>query len=301
MHRQLTLLSCPCARVLHAPFCCRQQLPPLPPPPLALQGREDLRADARLMQMLRACHAALQAPGATHGSLAVHCFEITPLGTRLGLVQVRLVKEFGGIWSWAAAVLCILACARLGIGKQHLNRVTPLPCRCSLQWVEGAVPLYELYTGWQQAQAQRQRLLAAAAQQQQQQQASARAAPAARVGRVLVAPRAGAVGAAPSAVVTAAAAQRQQQLRPVELFYTKLKVGVNALAKILFARSCCSIVATVFCGRFCAPTHSHAVFACPLSLQEAGIDPASPRSAWPLPKLVRVLQGMQQTGESGRN
>lgn len=45
------------------------------------------------MHMLRACHAALQAPGggcAGGGSgddLAVHCFEITPLGSRLGLVQ----------------------------------------------------------------------------------------------------------------------------------------------------------------------------------------------------------------------
>ncbi len=56
---------------------------------LFLQGREDLRAEARLMQLLRACHAALQHPSdGREGGLAVHCFEVTPLGPRLGLVQV---------------------------------------------------------------------------------------------------------------------------------------------------------------------------------------------------------------------
>ncbi len=35
-------------------------------------------------------------------------------------------------------------------------------------------------------------------------------------------------------------------------------------------------------------------------LQEAGIDPASPRHTWPLPKLVRVLRSMQQSGERRR-
>ena len=46
------------------------------------------------MQVLRACRAALQAPAAAGGDgpasgPAVHCFEVTPLGPRLGLVQVR--------------------------------------------------------------------------------------------------------------------------------------------------------------------------------------------------------------------
>lgn len=36
-------------------------------------------------------------------------------------------------------------------------------------------------------------------------------------------------------------------------------------------------------------------------LQEVGIDPASPRHTWPLPKLVRVLHSMQQSGEGGRD
>lgn len=79
----------PCLGCRPSPFpcCC---------PDGCLQGREDLRAEARLMQLLRACHAALQHPGAARdGALAVHCFEVTPLGARLGLVQVggRVVGE----------------------------------------------------------------------------------------------------------------------------------------------------------------------------------------------------------------
>jgi phosphatidylinositol kinase/protein kinase (PI-3 family) len=54
-----------------------------------LQGREDLRADARLMQVLRACRAALRAGGGDLAAMAVaQCFEVTPLGRRLGLIQV---------------------------------------------------------------------------------------------------------------------------------------------------------------------------------------------------------------------
>ena len=59
------------------------------------------------MQLLRACHAAMQAPGGGGGAYAgnaggsgsgggggggpeVHCFEVTPMGSRVGLVQVRI-------------------------------------------------------------------------------------------------------------------------------------------------------------------------------------------------------------------
>jgi hypothetical protein len=44
----------------------------------------------------------------------------------------------------------------------------------------------------------------------------------------------------------------------------------------------------------CVPI-SCKVFSC-FTVQEAGIQPAAPREAWPLPKLVRVLDSMQQTG-----
>lgn len=172
------------------------------------QGREDLRADARLMQFLRACHSALQAPGGggsrRHPSgPAVHCFEVAPLGSRVGLVQ----------------------------------------------WVEGTVPIYELFTSWQQHRAQRQRLLAAAAAQQaqaqqaqaqrqaQQQQAlkQQQQMPGARP-QVLTVSRtaAGLVRtvraplertAAAAAAAAAGKAAAAQQLRPVELFYAKLRVS----------------------------------------------------------------------------
>jgi len=109
------------------------------------------------------------------------------------------------------------------------------------------VPLFELYTAWQQQRAQRQRLLAAAAAaaaDQQQAAAAAQAAtvaaasgnrgaaPAGRGGKVLTVP-----GPTPAAAAAAAARaaqlqqqqlQRQQQLlqmRPVELFYSKIRVS----------------------------------------------------------------------------
>lgn len=56
------------------------------------------------MQLLRACHSVLQAPGAAAGGglgagdsrLAIHCFEVTPLGARVGLVQVSMGRGEGG-------------------------------------------------------------------------------------------------------------------------------------------------------------------------------------------------------------
>lgn len=67
-----------------------------------------------------------------------------------------------------------------------------------MQWVEDAVPLYELYTAWQQGQAQRQRLLATVS--------------------------ADAGGRQPPA--------QQQQLRPADLFYAKLRVRPGSLAHL---------------------------------------------------------------------
>lgn len=116
--------------------------------------------------------------------------------------------------------------------SQLLARSFPAARPSLPQWVEGAVPLYELHTGWQQARAQRQRWLAAAAQQQQQ-PAGAPAVQAVRGGRVITVSRpAGAAGAAGVGRRPAAAQQRpppqqqQQLLRPIDLFYAKLKVGL---------------------------------------------------------------------------
>ena len=106
------------------------------------------------------------------------------------------------------------------------------------------MPLYELYTGWQQARAQRQRWLAAAAassasQQQQQQPAAVQAA---RGGRVLVALRAARAAGTAGAVQLPAVAQQQrqpqqpQQLRPIDLFYAKLKVGCSVRRVCLAAQ-----------------------------------------------------------------
>ncbi len=48
----------------------------------SLQGREDLRTDERLMQFLRAAHAALRPAG-----LSVRTFTVVPLARRTGLIQ----------------------------------------------------------------------------------------------------------------------------------------------------------------------------------------------------------------------
>lgn len=54
----------------------------------AVQGRDDMRMDERLMQVLIAANGALaSAPSAAVRRLAVMPFAIAPLGPRLGLVQ----------------------------------------------------------------------------------------------------------------------------------------------------------------------------------------------------------------------
>lgn len=53
-----------------------------------LQGRDDMRMDERLMQVLRTANSTLAAaPEAAHRSLHAMPFAITPLGPRLGLLQ----------------------------------------------------------------------------------------------------------------------------------------------------------------------------------------------------------------------
>ncbi len=56
--------------------------------PIFAQGRDDMRMDERLMQVLRAANGMLAAaPAAARRRLAVRPFAITPLGPRLGLLQ----------------------------------------------------------------------------------------------------------------------------------------------------------------------------------------------------------------------
>ena len=180
--------------------------------------------------------------------------------------------------------------------------------------MDGTVPLYELFTGWQQARAQRQRLLAAAAQQQRQhQQQQPVQAQAQRVqqapgrARVLAVVRS-TRQAAPAASAGAAAVggtigQGQQQLRPIELFYAKLRVRDAAQPRgwAWHGQPCwtecrCSSRRPGAANRSTGHATPRPAPPCATAPQEAGIDPGSPREAWPLPKLVRVLESMQQTG-----
>ncbi|XP_024528271.1 serine/threonine-protein kinase SMG1 [Selaginella moellendorffii] len=53
-----------------------------------LKGREDLRLDARIMQLLRASNKMLRASSATRREgLAVKCYSVTPISGRAGLIQ----------------------------------------------------------------------------------------------------------------------------------------------------------------------------------------------------------------------
>jgi hypothetical protein len=58
-------------------FCCHM-----------FQGREDLRRDERLMQLVAAANDALQVdPSCARRSLHAHTFAVIPLGPRMGLIQ----------------------------------------------------------------------------------------------------------------------------------------------------------------------------------------------------------------------
>ena len=92
------------------------------------------------------------------------------------------------------------------------------------------MPLYELYTGWKQARAQRQRLMAAAAAAAASTQPTLQPPPPQRRA-VITVPRPGHAKALPGTAAAAqlqaqAQAQRQQQLRPTDLFFAKLRVSV---------------------------------------------------------------------------
>lgn len=159
-------------------------------------------------------------------------------------------------WAWCRCV-CQLASAASqpacmgGCGRQHAGlaaaswlSVTPTPAAAAVlyyvQWVEGTVPLYELYTGWQQHRAQRQRLLAAAAAAagaaapavaapaaQQQQAAGGRPV----VVRAIRTARGAAVQQKAAPVPAQLQEKQQQQLRPVELFYYKLRVSLRPVTQ----------------------------------------------------------------------
>lgn len=129
----------------------------------------------------------------------------------------------------------------------------PATCVCSsrhmclprlLQWVEGTAPLFEIYTSWRNHHTQRTRALAAAAaaqqQQQQERQQQRSVAP-------LVVPRAAIASKPGSKIISRAAGggrvlavpkhraplqkqaqpAQQEQLRPAELFYAKLRVRAS--------------------------------------------------------------------------
>eukprot|EP00887_Chlorella_sp_A99_P005628 scaffold1.g5628.t1 len=224
-----------------------------------LKGREDLRADERLMQVLRSADATLlaaRAGGARGGgprAVAVHGFVVTPLAARVGLVQ----------------------------------------------WVESSIPLYEIYTAWHARQAERAALLGAAAgpppvaapqpqqpqpalpQQQRQVVRQGSGGKGSRDGRAphILGPivtrgsaalaAASATAAAGQAPASGAARARQVQARP----------QVHGQAQQAQAQ-------------LSMPVRPMELFAA--QLKASGIDPATPRERWPLARLRQALAALQR-------
>ncbi|GLC49196.1 hypothetical protein PLESTB_000192700 [Pleodorina starrii] len=100
-----------------------------------LKGREDLRMDERLMQVLRAINAMLQADpaAAARGLSSVRCYSVTPLGPRAGLIQwvPATTSLFAVFRHWQAATLerhgAMVAARQEGVAKAAAEGAPPPP------------------------------------------------------------------------------------------------------------------------------------------------------------------------------
>ncbi|GLI61976.1 hypothetical protein VaNZ11_004542, partial [Volvox africanus] len=100
-----------------------------------LKGREDLRMDERLMQVLRAINVMLQADptAATRGLATVRCYSVTPLGPRAGLIQwvPATTSLFGVFREWQTATLerhtAMVAARQEGVSKALAEGGPPPP------------------------------------------------------------------------------------------------------------------------------------------------------------------------------
>ena len=90
MHRQL--------RVLHPAPCCLLMHDSARPLPAAIQGREDLRLDQRLMQLLQLSNGLLGHRSGQH----MRPLTVVPLGPRMGLISwvEGTVPLYGVVKAW---------------------------------------------------------------------------------------------------------------------------------------------------------------------------------------------------------
>ncbi|GIL75399.1 hypothetical protein Vretifemale_5200, partial [Volvox reticuliferus] len=100
-----------------------------------LKGREDLRMDERLMQVLRAINVMLQADpaAACQGLATVRCYSVTPLGPRAGLIQwvPATTSLFGVFREWQTATLernaAMVTARQEGVAKALAEGASPPP------------------------------------------------------------------------------------------------------------------------------------------------------------------------------
>ncbi|KAK3005189.1 hypothetical protein RJ639_016431 [Escallonia herrerae] len=94
-----------------------------------LKGREDLRLDARIMQLLRAINGFLRSSRVTRAqSLGIRYYSVTPISGRAGLIQWvdNVVSIYSVFKSWQTRVQLAQQSA-LGAGSTKSSVPTPVP------------------------------------------------------------------------------------------------------------------------------------------------------------------------------
>ena len=127
----------------------------------ALQGKDDMRMDERLMQMMRLSDALMGADAATaRRELHARTYSMTPLGARLGLVQWvgHTIPLFQVRMLLIAAVQMSLA-GRCGAGSpvcvQCRKGYTCLKISGLQEYQRSTSRVVQVYRAWQQRHAER--------------------------------------------------------------------------------------------------------------------------------------------------
>ncbi|KAI4298401.1 hypothetical protein L6164_031967 [Bauhinia variegata] len=93
-----------------------------------LKGREDLRLDARIMQLLQAVNGFLHSHSSTSNSLGIRYYSVTPISGRAGLIQWvdNVISIYSVFKSWQTRVQLVQLTA-LGTGNTKTSAPPPVP------------------------------------------------------------------------------------------------------------------------------------------------------------------------------
>lgn len=97
--------------------------------PYLLKGREDLRLDARIMQLLQAINGFLHSSPATRGQvLGIRYYSVTPISGRAGLIQWvdNVISIYSVFKSWQTRVQ-LAQLSALGAGNTKNSVPPPVP------------------------------------------------------------------------------------------------------------------------------------------------------------------------------